>query len=751
MSGLWNPLAFGVAGQPVGPQVNALRVHGEHFSAEQSATAQQAFARFCMTERLSFAPNQTQIGVLPCGSTYRIVVVGNTRFMEVVPVEAKKKNVLYTTGFVFALPSERYGILDAVLDDGAHTGKWRSVILAREEFIKLQAGSEIYSLRPSIKGPIGLPYSFYGNTFGVPLFNYYLIAPRRLFAFEDKKVYSLSENTSSEKLECTISTLSANPALGQQQPPNIESERTVDVGDMVNYQSHYDFSFSGREVLLKVPNKQIVTQAYADRTVGEYYEENPGFGYYSPPTDPAFNMSVIGSEYDGPDKYKVYARTEDSFSFARDIALPPDVVFPPLAAYAIVGNSHAMPFAGSLNVGTPPGPKPTSSWVVLDLRLEEKNGKGIWRGRVRGVSSMPADFSAKYEHTRHSFAAPPKFSFTGATTELILKNVYKYNIEGAGNFVAYFEGPIEANEFPIAEAHLHVPGADGSPPGVEFAATYDTGTKSTNEISSSKTTTNIFGREFVLVDSSAEVFVSSYSNSMDGIDGLGTEPYGNYGTQMNYSSRTLVREILVYDPHLSLLVYAEHESSISHAMASDSHSVFTRYGDYGAEFVTDASISAGARPQDFVVTKNRLVIEQRGVVKHVFDIPPGENVHDFHPVPWRLNFDRPAIALVNSHDILHGFISTASIDYKERNIAIVRPVGVAYRGYENSVSGFLGLQQLRYKKSPATGAAILDIYGRNIAEYSHFAITSKGIKLLPGALLEAGLESTTQTTATSAI
>ena len=249
MSGLWNPLAFGVAGQPVGPQVNVLRVHGEHFSAEQSATAQQAFARFCMTERLSFAPNQTQIGVLPCGSTYRIVVVGNTRFMEVVPVEAKKKkNDIYTTGFVFALPSERYGILDAVLDGGAHTGQWRSVILTREEFIKLQAGAEIYSLRPSIKGPSGLPYSFYGNTFGVPLFNYYLIAPRRLFAFEDKKVYSLSENTSSEKLECTISTLSANPALGQQQPPNIESERTVDVGDMVNYQSHYDSSFSVQEV-----------------------------------------------------------------------------------------------------------------------------------------------------------------------------------------------------------------------------------------------------------------------------------------------------------------------------------------------------------------------------------------------------------------------------------------------------------------------------------------------------------------------
>ena len=305
MSGLWNPLAFGVAGQPVGPQVNVLRVHGERFSAEQSATAQQAFARFCMTERLSFAPNQTQIGALPCGSTYRIVVVGNTRFMEVVPVEAKKKkNDIYTTGFVFDLPSERYGILDAVLDGGAHTGQWRSVILTREEFIKLQAGLGIYSLRPSIKGPSGLPYSFYGNTFGVPLFNYYLIAPRRIFAFGDKKVYSLSENVAAKKLVCTISTLSANPALGQQQPPNIESERTVDVGDMV-YSGHYDSSFSGREVLLEVPNKQIVTQAFTDTTVGEYYEENPGLSYSS---DYQFYKSILGAQYDGPVKYKVYAR-----------------------------------------------------------------------------------------------------------------------------------------------------------------------------------------------------------------------------------------------------------------------------------------------------------------------------------------------------------------------------------------------------------------------------------------------------------
>lgn len=90
MSNIWNPHAFGVTGQPVGPQVNTLRVYGAEPSKEQLAMAQQTFAKFCMTERLSFAPNQTQQGFLPDGSKYRIVVVGNTRIMEVRPVGAEE-------------------------------------------------------------------------------------------------------------------------------------------------------------------------------------------------------------------------------------------------------------------------------------------------------------------------------------------------------------------------------------------------------------------------------------------------------------------------------------------------------------------------------------------------------------------------------------------------------------------------------------------------------------------------------------
>lgn len=83
MSNIWNPYAFGVTGQPVGPQTNALRVYGAEPSKEQLAMAQQTFAKFCANSRLSLVPNPMEQGFLPDGSEYRIVVVGNTRIMEV--------------------------------------------------------------------------------------------------------------------------------------------------------------------------------------------------------------------------------------------------------------------------------------------------------------------------------------------------------------------------------------------------------------------------------------------------------------------------------------------------------------------------------------------------------------------------------------------------------------------------------------------------------------------------------------------
>jgi len=102
MSGLWNPFAFGVTGQPVGPQTDALRVYGAEPSKEQLAMAQQTFAKFCMTARLSAVPNPMEQGFLPDGSKYRIVTVGNVRIMEV-RVEGADGSEEWLSGIVITL------------------------------------------------------------------------------------------------------------------------------------------------------------------------------------------------------------------------------------------------------------------------------------------------------------------------------------------------------------------------------------------------------------------------------------------------------------------------------------------------------------------------------------------------------------------------------------------------------------------------------------------------------------------------
>lgn len=94
MSNIWNPFAFGVTGQPMAPQTQALRVYGAEPSKEQLAMAQQTFAKFCMTARLSAVPNPMEQGFLPDGSKYRIVTVGNVRIMEV-RVEAGEGDELF--------------------------------------------------------------------------------------------------------------------------------------------------------------------------------------------------------------------------------------------------------------------------------------------------------------------------------------------------------------------------------------------------------------------------------------------------------------------------------------------------------------------------------------------------------------------------------------------------------------------------------------------------------------------------------
>lgn len=83
---LWNPFAFTPTGQAMAPVAPpALRVMGEPATALQLAHAQDAFYRFCASARLSAAPNPTEIGALPDGSRYRIVVVGPVATMFLWP------------------------------------------------------------------------------------------------------------------------------------------------------------------------------------------------------------------------------------------------------------------------------------------------------------------------------------------------------------------------------------------------------------------------------------------------------------------------------------------------------------------------------------------------------------------------------------------------------------------------------------------------------------------------------------------
>lgn len=90
---LWNPYTFTVGGAPalLGAAPPALRVMGGQASAEQLAAARMVFSRFCAVARTSPVPNPTEIGRLPDGSAYRIVVVGAQAFMELHPVVDDKK------------------------------------------------------------------------------------------------------------------------------------------------------------------------------------------------------------------------------------------------------------------------------------------------------------------------------------------------------------------------------------------------------------------------------------------------------------------------------------------------------------------------------------------------------------------------------------------------------------------------------------------------------------------------------------
>lgn len=94
MSRIWNPLAFDIFGNPnpiVAPP--QLRVQGGTLTEVQALSAQNVFAKFCNSARLSSVPNPTEYGQLPDGSRYKIVDVAGNRTM-LVWVEGTEEAVL---------------------------------------------------------------------------------------------------------------------------------------------------------------------------------------------------------------------------------------------------------------------------------------------------------------------------------------------------------------------------------------------------------------------------------------------------------------------------------------------------------------------------------------------------------------------------------------------------------------------------------------------------------------------------------
>lgn len=94
MSRIWNPLAFDIFGNPnpiVAPP--QLRVLGGALTEVQALSAQNVFAKFCGSARLSSVPNPTEYGQLPDGSQYKIVDVAGNRTMLVWPTTTERNGL----------------------------------------------------------------------------------------------------------------------------------------------------------------------------------------------------------------------------------------------------------------------------------------------------------------------------------------------------------------------------------------------------------------------------------------------------------------------------------------------------------------------------------------------------------------------------------------------------------------------------------------------------------------------------------
>ena len=201
---IWNPFVLTPTGRPVGPVAPpALRVIEGTATAEQLLIAQQANYRFADLQRGSMVPNPTEAGLLPDGSRYRIVVVGNTTIMELWPAGGGDERrsgigVILTDLDGNALPGHTQNgvtpqnyILTPVERPGTRdtTGKWRIRKVPnfeggkavfqfsdRKRYLAGVAG-KAYSELPVVVGKTGLQPTLnyrayrFGNLFeGAPIF-----------------------------------------------------------------------------------------------------------------------------------------------------------------------------------------------------------------------------------------------------------------------------------------------------------------------------------------------------------------------------------------------------------------------------------------------------------------------------------------------------------------------------------------------------------------------------------------------------
>lgn len=107
---LWDHNAFTPFGEPVPSTAPpALRVMGGQATAAQLFAAQAAFSQFCTHARLSFVANPTAQGLLPDGSSYRIIDLAGVRTMMLWPAGSSSK-ALAKSGIWFwkALQSGSY-------------------------------------------------------------------------------------------------------------------------------------------------------------------------------------------------------------------------------------------------------------------------------------------------------------------------------------------------------------------------------------------------------------------------------------------------------------------------------------------------------------------------------------------------------------------------------------------------------------------------------------------------------------------